>query len=215
MSRQPHPMVETQRVLRGHEFLPPARARAQIPGCYGQDHIPPADKTIHAHYFGGPYDLWVTEMWQEDDEPGQWRAFGYVRFVHMPENAEWGYQSLNELEQLRATGPDGTPVIIERDVAWQPKPMWACDGSGIFDDFGYDYIVAWGNVHGWAQAVIAGECRRAAATDAPEGAVFRHGGTWVTVDTAPPKWRAYFGLPPSPTTPEQTEFWNAHNPPCD
>lgn len=126
MSRsEPRLMTETQRARRGHDFLPPD-VRATVPGRYAQDGTCTSRQIVHAHYFSAGYDLWVTEIWEDGQDPGRWWAFGYARFAHLPDDAEWGSQSLNELEQLNVTAPSGMPVIVERDLTWTPITVDAC-----------------------------------------------------------------------------------------
>ena len=116
--------MDSQRGQRGHDFLPADEALSTIPGAYGSEHIPAEDKTIWLHYFSAASDHYMAEVWHEpgqDGEPGQWMAFGYARLAAFPEGAEWGYISLDELEQLRVQGPGGVPVIVERDLNWEPE----------------------------------------------------------------------------------------------
>lgn len=115
--------MDSQRAHRGHDFLPPGEALRKIPGAYGTEHMPAEDKTIWLHYFSAASDHYLAEVWHEpgqDGEHGQWMGFGYAKLAAYPEGAEWGYISLDELEQLRAHTPDGVPVIIERDLSWEP-----------------------------------------------------------------------------------------------
>ncbi len=82
---------------------------------------------VHAHYFTASGDWWITELWQEEPEEegaaGLWQAFGYARLAANLEGAEWGTISLDELEQLRVNVPAGLPLIIERDMGWEPRPF--------------------------------------------------------------------------------------------
>lgn len=126
MSRpEPQPMTETQRARRGHDFLPPD-VRATVPGRYAQEDTCTSRQIVHAHYFSAAYDLWATEIWEDEETPGRWWAFGYARFAHLPDDAEWGSQSLNELEQLNVATPSGVPVIVERDLTWTPMTVHEC-----------------------------------------------------------------------------------------
>ncbi len=102
-------MVETQRARRGHEFLPASLART-IPKLYATENIPLDDKIVHAHYFGGPYDAYITELAEDGVE-----AFGYTKLTSYPDG-EWGYIDLSELEEHK-----GGLVIIERDCYWKPE----------------------------------------------------------------------------------------------
>jgi hypothetical protein len=116
--------MDSQRGQRGHDFLPTDEALSKVPGAYGSEHVPAEGKTIWLHYFSAASDHYLAEVWHEpgqDGEPGQWMAFGYARLAAFPEGAEWGYINLDELEQLRVEGPRGLPVIVERDLNWEPQ----------------------------------------------------------------------------------------------
>jgi hypothetical protein len=116
--------MDWQRGQRGHDFLPADEALSTIPGAYDSEHVPAEDKTIWLHYFSAASDHYLAEVWHEpgqDGEPGQWMAFGYASLAAFPEGAEWGYINLDELEQLRVEDPRGLPVIVERDLNWEPK----------------------------------------------------------------------------------------------
>jgi hypothetical protein len=116
--------MDSQPGQRGHDFLPTGEALSTIPGAYGSEHVPVEDKTIWLHYFSAVGDHYLAEVWYEpgqEGEPGQWMAFGYARLAAFPEGAEWGYINMGELEQLRVEDPRGLPVIVERDLDWEPK----------------------------------------------------------------------------------------------
>ncbi len=118
--------MDTQRRLRGHAFLPPRKVLDKAPGAYATENIAAEDKTIIAHYFSGGADYYIAEMWQEpgeEGEPSRWMAFGYARLASHPEGQEWGYLDLDELEQVRGRTPQGLPVIVERDMHWDPTPF--------------------------------------------------------------------------------------------
>ena len=118
--------MDTQRRLRGHAFLPPRKVLDKAPGAYATENIAAEDKTIIAHYFSGGADYYIAEMWQEpgeEGEPSRWMAFGYARLASHPEGQEWGYLDLDELEQVRGRTPQGLPVIVERDMHWEPVPF--------------------------------------------------------------------------------------------
>jgi hypothetical protein len=102
--------ADTQRERRGHEFLADADALDKIPPLYATEHIPPEDKIIHLHYFSAASDHFVAEVGYDEDA-GAWLAFGYAILAVCPDGAEWGYFSLDELEQVSA---HGGLVIIER-----------------------------------------------------------------------------------------------------
>jgi hypothetical protein len=118
--------MDSQRQDRGHRFLPPPEVLSQIPGARQTESTAAEDKTIWLHYFSAASDHYIAEAWQEPErqgEPDRCMGFGYARFAAFPDLAEWGYIDLDELEQVRAEGPGGLPVIVERDLAWQPKPF--------------------------------------------------------------------------------------------
>jgi hypothetical protein len=118
--------MDSQRQDRGHRFLPPPEVLSQIPGARQTESTAAEDKTIWLHYFSAASDHYIAEAWQEPEsqgEPDRWMGFGYARFAAFPDLAEWGYIDLDELEQVRVEGPGGLPVIVERDLAWQPKPF--------------------------------------------------------------------------------------------
>jgi len=115
--------MDSQRGQRGHDFLPPDKALSTIPDAYGSENVAAEDKTIWLHYFSAASDHYPAEVWHEPGEehqPGQWMGFGYARLAAFPEG-EWGYLNLDELEQLRAETADGLPVLVERDLDWEPK----------------------------------------------------------------------------------------------
>jgi hypothetical protein len=116
--------MDAQREQRGHDFLPTDEALSTIPGAYDSEHVPAEDKTIWLHYFSAASDHYLAEVWHEpgqDSQPGRWMAFGFARLAAFPEGAEWGYINLDELEQLQVEDPHGLPVIVERDLNWEPK----------------------------------------------------------------------------------------------
>jgi hypothetical protein len=105
-----HPFVETQRVRRGHRFLP-ASVAAALPRLYATEHTPVDEKIVWARYFAGCCEWLVVEY-----DPVERLAFGWCDLgVGHP---EWGYVDLAELEQVLVA--DGL-VIVEREIGWQPK----------------------------------------------------------------------------------------------
>lgn len=81
---------------------------SQIPKLYGTEPIPVEDKIIHQHYLYPPKDgfYWlIAEL-----NPKEKLAFGYA-CLNDPPNAEWGYISIQELEDIGAAlDPDWTPL---------------------------------------------------------------------------------------------------------
>jgi hypothetical protein len=100
-------LPETQRRRRGHAFYPPG----PLPALYSTERTRARDKEIHAHYFAGSCDWWLAEY-----DPDEGLAFGYA-CLGDPQNAEWGYVHLPELEAVNVRGG---LVVVERDLDWQP-----------------------------------------------------------------------------------------------
>lgn len=103
-------MIETQRARRGHQFWPTKAVK--LPALYSTEKVELADKVIRAHYFVAGCDWWLVEL----DATGT--AFGYV-CLGDPDNAEWGYIDLTELEAVRVRGM----FVVERDCHWQLKTV--------------------------------------------------------------------------------------------
>jgi len=92
----------------------PSKARlARIPRLYGTEEIPLAEKMIHLHFFLGGCDWYIAEYDGED------LFFGYAILNSDYENAEWGYVSFRELNELRVGG--GIEIDCELEEYWRPK----------------------------------------------------------------------------------------------
>lgn len=115
--KEHHMFTETQRKRRGHNFLPPKRDLARIPGLGGQESAGTA-AIIHLHYFVGGWDWYITEL-----DPATGEVFGVVTSPMTGPEGEYGYSSLAEMEGVRA----GINVV-ERDLDWQPVPLSAVRG---------------------------------------------------------------------------------------
>ena len=113
--------MDTQRELRGHDFLPPPEVLSTIPPLYGTEHVPTDEKIIHVHYFTAGSDHYVAEIGQREED-GHWLGFGYAILAVMPDSAEWGYVDLTEAEAM-LVHCRGVPLIVERDLHWTPKPF--------------------------------------------------------------------------------------------
>jgi Protein of unknown function (DUF2958) len=91
--------------------------------------------TVHAHYFMGTCDWLVTEYDPDDDLAFGWACLGGDR-----QNAELGYVSLAELEQikvpLRVRFGERTVVIghhvVERDADW-PSGLTITEAIALLD----------------------------------------------------------------------------------
>ncbi len=104
-------LTETLRRRRGHRFFPSAAQARAIPALYETEDVPASDKTLHVHYFAGGCDWWLAEY-----DPITGTGFGYA-CLGDPQNAEWGYVDLTELETIMV---QGGLVVIERDLHWEP-----------------------------------------------------------------------------------------------
>lgn len=121
---------ETRRRERGHDFYPTAEQLAAVPKLYETDSVPAAEKVIQLHYFMLDCDWWLVEL-----DADEWLGFGYACLVGDTDNAEWGYVSLPELENLyqegglvpRTSSHDSWRVlphlIVERDLHWTPQTV--------------------------------------------------------------------------------------------
>lgn len=100
--------------LRGHAFMPPEGELAAVSALYATEATPLEDKVVWLHYFAGPCDWWVMEY-----DPDSGVAFGWADLGD-PKNAELGYMSLDDLCGLVATTGQGLPLVVERDLGWEP-----------------------------------------------------------------------------------------------
>ena len=109
--------LERHRTVRGNDFYPPADKLAAIPRLYGTEPVPTGDKTIWLHYFAGPCDWWIAEY-----DPASGGAFGYA-CLGDPDNAEWGYTNLADLEALHSPGRHHPrPPARHRPAAGRTRP---------------------------------------------------------------------------------------------
>ncbi len=92
------------------------------PKLYETEHIKTSDKMIIARYF-----LLDSEWLIVEYDPEEKLAFGYVVLNGDTFNSEWGYVSLEELEELEVNvrhllnGREVMiPMRVERDAHWTP-----------------------------------------------------------------------------------------------
>ena len=85
--------------------------RKLIPSLYATENIPFEKKIIHTKFYTPDSD-WT---WYVAEFDGEDTFFGFVEGHHN----EWGYFSLEELQQGR--GPWG--LGIERDIYWEQKTI--------------------------------------------------------------------------------------------
>ena len=81
----------------------------KVPGLYQTENVELEDKIIAMHFFMGGCDWYVAEYDGEDI------FFGFVN-LNDPQNAEWGYFSLKELDEINIKG-----IEVDNDLHWQPK----------------------------------------------------------------------------------------------
>ena len=81
----------------------------KVPGLYQTENVELEDKIIAMHFFMGGCDWYVAEYDGEDI------FFGFVN-LNDPQNAEWGYFSLKELDEINIKGME-----VDNDLHWQPK----------------------------------------------------------------------------------------------
>jgi hypothetical protein len=70
------------------------------------------EKVLHLHYFAAACDWWIAAY-----DPATGTAFGYASLGD-PQNAEWGYVHLPELQQVKV---GHGLLIVERDLDWPPS----------------------------------------------------------------------------------------------
>lgn len=130
-----HPELEpfeTQYASRGHRFLPDIEELVQIPKLYETEDVAMEDKIVHLHYVSPGGEWWIVERDRITN-----LGFGYA-CLNDPQNAEWGYVDLTELEALTITvalaTPTGRPwpvdVVVDRDREWTPRPVCECEFPG-------------------------------------------------------------------------------------
>ena len=75
---------------------PSAERLARLPRLYETEQVGLQDKLIHLHFFIGGCDWYAIEF------DGQDTFWGFAILNGDNLNAEWGYFSLTELQQIRA-----------------------------------------------------------------------------------------------------------------
>ena len=93
---------------------PTRRELERIPGLFTTDDVPIDETIIYGHFFLGSSDWYVTEY-----DPQERLFFGYAILGGDYQNAEWGYVSYDELDELKI-GP-GFEVDWEKN--WEPKKV--------------------------------------------------------------------------------------------
>jgi len=90
--------------------LMPSFLVKNTPPLYGTEHLPLADKIVQVKWFT-PWSSWYWYVVEYD--PAQRIAWGLV----VGHENEWGYVSVDELEQLK--GPGG--LKVEWDFHFEPS----------------------------------------------------------------------------------------------
>ena len=90
---------------------PTPQQLAGIPGLYKTEDISIDDKIIYLHFFIGRCDWYIAEF------DGTDIFFGYANLGD-PQNAEWGYISLQELKDINING-----LEVDTEPNWQAKPF--------------------------------------------------------------------------------------------
>ena len=107
-------LKELAESIESFKLMPPELVQ-EMPRLYKQDGK--GDQaTVHAHLFGPIGDFYLTEVNEEGTE-----AFGWSRLTGMPEMAELGYISINELKDLLKKYTDKPSLLtvkymVERDL---------------------------------------------------------------------------------------------------
>jgi len=89
---------------------PNSEVLSELPKLYQTEKIHTEDKIIHLHFFLGGCDWYIAEY------DGQDTMFGFAILNGDTQNAEWGYISLNELQEISING-----IEVDRDLYWQPQ----------------------------------------------------------------------------------------------
>lgn len=85
-------------------------ALSQIPRLYQTEDITLAEKFIYLHFFLGSCDWYIAEF------DGQDIFWGFAILGGDTMNAEWGYISLKELQDISIND-----IEVDRDLYWQPR----------------------------------------------------------------------------------------------
>ena len=93
---------------------PSAERLAKLPRLYETEQVGLKDKLIHLHFFIGGSDWYAIEF------DGQDTFWGFAILNGDNLNAEWGYFSLTELQQIRVGG--WVEVDCELEEHWDARP---------------------------------------------------------------------------------------------
>jgi hypothetical protein len=93
---------------------PSAERLAKLPRLYETEQVGLKDKLIYLHFFIGGSDWYAIEF------DGQDTFWGFAILNGDNLNAEWGYFSLTELQQIRVGG--WVEVDCELEEHWEVRP---------------------------------------------------------------------------------------------
>ncbi len=111
---------------------PTKKQLAKIPELYSTEDIPTKEKKVYMKFFCGAMTWYITEYSEKAPDGYPRLAFGFVHNGAHPDCSEWGYISLDELEQARVPIPivlGGTGkrmemgLEVDRDMYWKPKKV--------------------------------------------------------------------------------------------
>ena len=85
---------------------------SKLPKLYETEGIPLEEKIVMMHFFIGNSDWYIVEFDGEDT------FFGYTILGGDIYNAEWGYISYQELQELKVYGFE-----VEYDEHWKPQKV--------------------------------------------------------------------------------------------
>jgi hypothetical protein len=93
--------------------VPSKERLAKIPKLYETENVPLKDKMIHLHFFIGGCDWYIAEYDGTD-------LFWGFACLNDLQNAEWGYISFSEMEDIRING--WLEIDCELEVFWKVRP---------------------------------------------------------------------------------------------
>jgi hypothetical protein len=93
--------------------VPSNERLARIPKLYETENVPLKDKMIHLHFFIGGCDWYIAEYDGTD-------LFWGFACLNDLQNAEWGYISFSEMEDIRING--WLEIDCELEDFWKIRP---------------------------------------------------------------------------------------------
>jgi hypothetical protein len=96
--------------------IPSKDTLATTPRLYATEHLPLQDKVIHLHFFIGGCDWYIAEFDGDD------LFWGFAILNNDFINAEWGYISFSELNDINIKG-----YQIDYDQYWKVRKSFEVD----------------------------------------------------------------------------------------